>query len=65
MLEDPESPKSPHKLVLTENVSISAFYAVILGKNGSFYDLDPPNSLSKKIPKNAEKSWNNDVSKSK
>ena len=30
MLEGPESPKSPHKLVLPENVSISAFYTVIL-----------------------------------
>ena len=29
MLEGPESPKSPHKLVLPENVSISAFYTVI------------------------------------
>ena len=32
MLESPESPKSPHKLVQPENVSISAFYTVILGK---------------------------------
>ena len=32
MLEGPESPKSPHKLVLPENVSIGAFYTVILGK---------------------------------
>jgi uncharacterized protein YqcC (DUF446 family) len=32
MLEGPESPKSPHKLVLPENVSISAFYTVILGE---------------------------------
>ena len=31
MLEGPESPKSPHKLVLPENISISAFYTVILG----------------------------------
>ena len=31
MLESPESPKSPHILVLPENVSISAFYTVILG----------------------------------
>ena len=30
MLEGPESPKGPHKLVLPENVPISAFYAVIL-----------------------------------
>ena len=30
MLKGPESPKSPHKLVLTENASISAFYTVIL-----------------------------------
>ena len=32
MLEGPESPKSPHKLVLPENGSISAFYTVILGE---------------------------------
>ena len=32
MLEGPESPKSPHKLVLPENVSISAFYTVIMGE---------------------------------
>ena len=32
MLEGPESPKSPHKLVVPENVSISAFYTVILGE---------------------------------
>ena len=30
LLEGPESPKSPHKLVLLENVSISAFYTVIM-----------------------------------
>ena len=30
MLEGPKSPKSPHKLVLPENVSMSAFYTVIL-----------------------------------
>ena len=35
VLDGPESPKSPHKLVPPENVSISAFYTVILGK------LDP------------------------
>ena len=34
MLEGPESPKSPHKLVLPENVSISAFCAVTLGEMG-------------------------------
>ena len=34
MLEGPESPKSPHKLLLPENVSISAFYTVILGEIG-------------------------------
>ena len=34
MLEGPESPKSPHKLVLPENVSISVFYTVNLGKMG-------------------------------
>ena len=32
MLEGPESPKSPHKLVLPENESISPFYTVILGE---------------------------------
>ena len=32
MLEGPESPKSPHKLVQPENVSMSAFYMVILGE---------------------------------
>ena len=32
MLEGPKSPKSPHKLVLPENVSISAIYMVILGE---------------------------------
>ncbi len=32
VLEGPESLKSPHKLVLPENVSISAFYTVILGE---------------------------------
>ena len=34
MLEGPESPKSSHKLVLPENISMSAFYSVILGKMG-------------------------------
>ena len=34
MLEGPESPKSPHKCALPENVSISAFYTVILGEIG-------------------------------
>ena len=32
MLQGPESPKSPHKLVLPENVSRSAFSMVILGE---------------------------------
>ena len=32
MLDGPKSPKSPHKLVLPENVSISALFTVILGK---------------------------------
>ena len=32
MLEGPESTNSPHKLVLPENVSISAFYTVIMGE---------------------------------
>ena len=34
MLEGPESPKSPHKLVLPENISISASYRVNLGEMG-------------------------------
>ena len=34
MLEGPESLKRPHKLVLPENVSKSAFYTVILGEIG-------------------------------
>ena len=32
MLEGQESPKSPHKIVIPENVSISAFYTVIMGE---------------------------------
>ena len=32
MLEGPESPRSPHKLVLPENASLSAFYTIIMGK---------------------------------
>ena len=32
MSEGPESLKSPHQLVLPENVSKSAFYTVILGE---------------------------------
>ena len=32
MLEGPESPKSPHKLVLPEKGSISAVYTVIMGE---------------------------------
>ena len=32
MLEGPESPNIPHKLVLPENVSMSAFYTVIMGE---------------------------------
>ena len=32
MSDDPESLKSPHKLVLLENVSISAIFTVILGE---------------------------------
>ena len=32
VLEGPETPKSPYKSVLPENVSISAFYTVIMGK---------------------------------
>ena len=34
MLEDQESPKSPHKLVLSENVLVRAFYSVISGEMG-------------------------------
>ena len=34
MLAGPYSPKSPHKLVLPENVSKSAFYMVTLGEMG-------------------------------
>ena len=34
LLESPESLKSLHKLVPPENISISAFYTVILGKLG-------------------------------
>ena len=32
MLEGPKSPDSPHKLVIPENVSTSAFYTAILGE---------------------------------
>ena len=32
MLEGPESSRSPHILVIPENVSISAFYTIILGE---------------------------------
>ena len=32
MSDSPESLKSPHKLILPENVSISAFYTVIVGE---------------------------------
>ena len=35
MSDDPESLKSPPKLVLPENVSISAFYAINLGEMDS------------------------------
>ena len=34
MLEGPKSSKSSHKLVLPENISMSAFYSVILGEMG-------------------------------
>ena len=34
MLEGQESPKSPHKLVLPENLLISSFYTVHLGEIG-------------------------------
>ena len=36
MLEGPESPKSLHKLVQLENVSISAFYMIILVVQGGW-----------------------------
>ena len=32
MIEGPEYPKSPQKLILPENVSISAFYTAVLGE---------------------------------
>ena len=32
MLEGPESPKSANKAVLPENVSMSAFYTIIMGE---------------------------------
>ena len=34
MLEDSKSPKSPHKLVLPENVPISALFTVIMVEMG-------------------------------
>ena len=34
MLEGPDSLKSPHKLVIPENLSTRAFYMVILGEMG-------------------------------
>ena len=51
MIEIPESPKSPHKLVLPENISISTFYTVHLGEIGPkvaklvnlAQDLEAPN----------------------
>ena len=46
MLEGPESPKRPHKLVLLENVSISAFYTVILG------EMDPKVAIVPNLAKN-------------
>ena len=47
MLEGSKSPKSPHILVLPENVLISDFYAVILG------EMDP--KLAKMV--NLSKIW--------
>ena len=32
MLKGPEPPKTPHKLVLQENLSVSVFHIVILDK---------------------------------
>ena len=45
MLEGPESPKSPHKLVLPENVPMSDFYAVILG------EMDPKVAIAQNLAK--------------
>ena len=46
MLEGPESPKSVHKLVLPENLSISAFYTIILG------EMDPKEAKVVNLAKN-------------
>ena len=46
MLEGSESPKSPHLLVIPENVSISAFYTVILG------EMDPKVAIVPNLAKN-------------
>ena len=42
MSDIPESLKSPHKLVLPENVSISALFTVILGGMGLKFDCFAP-----------------------
>ena len=46
MLEGSESPKSPHKLVLPENVSISAFYTINPG------EMDPKEAKLINLAKN-------------
>ena len=46
MSDDPESLKSPHKLVLLENVSISAFYTINLG------EMDPKEAKLVNLAKN-------------
>ena len=46
MLEGSESPKSLHKLVLPENVSVIAFYTVILG------EMDPKEAKLVNLAKN-------------
>ena len=46
MLEGSESPKSLHKLVLPENVSISAFYTINLG------EMDPKEAKLDNLAKN-------------
>ena len=60
MLEGSESPTSPHKLVLPENVSISAFYTINLGemdprgKTGQFGQKQIYKSITAEVqdPKN-------------
>ena len=53
MLDGSESPKSPHKLVLPENVSISAFYTINLGemdpKEAKLFNLAKKKQVYKSI----------------